>query len=454
MTDNHLRTAPNTPIFRLVRPFQEFAARETSGGIVLLACTLAALIWANSPWAHSYETFWHTTVTVGAAGQIFTRNLHFWVNDGLMAIFFLVVGLEIKRELLVGELASVRQAALPIAGALGGVMFPAIIYTLMNRAGPGASGWGIPMATDIAFVIGIMALLGSRVPLGLKVFLTALAIVDDIAAVLVIAVFYTSEISFTALGTAGLCLAGLIVMNRLGVRHPLPYGLLGIALWYFVMQSGVHATIAGVVLALTIPSRTELNAGQFLSHSRAILDHLAATVDCEANVLNDENQQVAVDALEDTCEKLQPPMHRIQEALHPWVTFVIMPLFALANAGVNFGSHIAENIASPIALGVAVGLLLGKPLGITLASWLAVKGKVASLPDGVNWSQVHAAGWLGGIGFTMSLFIAALALSSETYLLQAKLGIFAGSLLAAVTGSFLMLRANNKAGESEANAAD
>jgi len=444
MTENPLKAESKAPILQLIRPFQSFAARETAGGIVLLACTLLALWIANSPWEETYRHFWHTKLAIGLGGHEFRRDLHFWVNDGLMAIFFFVVGLEIKRELIVGELASPRKAALPIAGAVGGVLVPAMIYGAINAGGPGASGWGIPMATDIAFVIGIMALLGDRIPLSLKVFLTALAIVDDIAAVLVIAVFYTASISGVFLAGAAGCLLVLMMANRLGLRHPVPFALLGIMLWYCVLLSGIHATIAGVLLALTIPSRTELNPQQFLAHGRAILDHFQMTAISDKGVLDDDNQQMAIEALEDACEKVQPPLHVLEHNLHPWVTFLIMPVFALANAGVRFGDGASGSFSQPVTIGVMFGLFFGKPIGITIASWLAVKLRLAALPQGVDWRQIHAAAWLGGIGFTMSLFLAALALSSESLLLQAKIGIFAASSAGAVVGSIMMIRTGSK----------
>lgn len=263
----------------------------------------------------------------------------------VMAIFFFVVGLEIKRELLVGELASVQQASLPILGALGGVVVPALIYTGFNFGREGAAGWGIPMATDIAFVIGVMALLGDRVPLGLKVFLTALAIVDDIAAVLVIALFYTAQVAWLGVIAAAVCVVLLVAANRTGVRHPLPYAVLGIVLWLAVLQSGVHATIAGVILAMTIPSRTELNAPEFLRHCREILGHFEHCADQGKGVMTDEEQQIALDALEDACEKVQPPLYRLEQGLHPLVTFLIMPVFALANAGVALGGGLKDHLA-------------------------------------------------------------------------------------------------------------
>ena len=439
---NPRRIAPKkTPIVKLARPFQEFAGRETSGGILLLACTVVALAWANSPWAHSYRDLWHTSFSIGFASLNLSKELHFWVNDALMAVFFFVVGLEIKREVLAGELASPRQAALPIIAALGGVLVPALIYSAFNANGPGARGWGIPMATDIAFVIGVMALLGDRVPLGLKVFLTALAIVDDIAAVLVIALFYTADLAWGALGIAALCLVLAFAANRLGVRHPLPYALIGVILWMTVLQSGVHPTLAGVLLAFMIPSRTAVNQRDFLQHGRAVLDHFEKAAQTEPlDILSDIEQQIAVGALEDACEKVQPPLHRLEQALHPWVTFAIMPLFALANAGVSLSGDFWKVLAQPITIGVVLGLVLGKPIGVMLASWLAVRSGLACLPENVSWRHIHGAGWLAGIGFTMSLFMTGLAFTDDAHLTVAKLGILVASLCAGIVGSAILLR--------------
>lgn len=442
MGNKDFRATPETPIFQLIRPFQEFAARETSGGILLLFCTVLALVWANSPWAHSYAALWHTPVTLGFGDFTLSRDLHFWVNDALMAIFFFVIGLEIKRELLVGELAVPRQAALPIAAALGGVVMPALFYSAFNSGGPGAAGWGIPMATDIAFVIGVMALLGDRVPTSVKVFLTALAIVDDIVAVLVIAVFYTEQIRWTALGLVLVCLGLLLIANRMGVRHTLVYGVMGCILWGAFLHSGVHATIAGVVLAMTIPSRTVLAPSQFLSHSRAVLEQFEQVAESTSVLMKDDKLQAGIAALEDSCEKVQPPLHRLERGLHPWVTFFIMPVFALANAGVSFRAGLTA-FSQPVMVGVMAGLLLGKPLGITLASWLAVRSKLALLPDGVSWNHIHGAGWLAGIGFTMSLFITGLAFRDEALMTIAKLGILVGSALAGCVGSVLLLRGHS-----------
>jgi NhaA family Na+:H+ antiporter len=434
-------TPEKMPIVTLVRPFQEFASRETSGGILLLACTIVALVWANSPWAHLYTVFWHTPLMVGLGNITLNHELHFWVSDALMAVFFFVVGLEIKREVLAGELASPRQAVLPIVAALGGVVVPALLYTVLNANGPGARGWGIPMATDIAFAIGVMALLGNRVPVGLKVFLTALAIVDDIGAVLVIAVFYTANLDWGALGIAAMCLLLALAANRLGVRHPLPYALIGAVLWMAVLQSGIHATIAGVLLAFMIPSRTAINQREFLAHGRAVLDHFEKAAETvPLAILSDIEQQAAVEALEDACEKVQPPLHRLEQGLHPWVTFVIMPLFALANAGVSLSGDLGKVAVQPITLGVVLGLVLGKPLGIILVSWLAVRFGLASLPESVSWKHMHGAGWLAGIGFTMSLFMTGLAFTNDTHLTSAKLGILIASLCAGTVGSMILVR--------------
>jgi Na+:H+ antiporter, NhaA family len=392
-----------TPMERLVRPFQEFANLEASGGILLIGCTVAALIWANSPWAGSYFHLRHTNLTVGFAGKLLSKPLHFWINDGLMALFFLLVGLEIKRETLVGELVSLRKAALPIAAALGGMIVPAGLYALLNHSGPGAAGWGIPMATDIAFALGVLALLGDRVPTSLKVFLAALAIADDIGAVLVIAFFYTEQISWISLGVAGLFFVALIAANRAGARHPVIYAVLGIGLWLAFLQSGIHATVAGVLLALTIPARQRIGSRASLVRSES-------------------------------------PMLRFEHALMPWNKHIIMPVFALANAGVILGAGAARSLADPISLGVLCGLVLGKPIGIVLFSWLATRSGIAAMLDGVSWRQVVGVGMLAGIGFTMSLFIANLAFGDTPALETAKVGILAASVTSAVAGVIVLVK--------------
>ncbi|HEV2093208.1 MAG TPA: Na+/H+ antiporter NhaA [Rubrobacter sp.] len=422
------------PVERIVRPFQDFAHKQSSGGILLIIATTIALVWANSPWGDSYAALWHTKLTVGVGDFSISKDLTHWINDGLMAVFFLVVGLEIKREVLVGELSSLRNAALPIAAALGGAVVPALIYLAFNAGTEGAAGWGIPMATDIAFALGVLALLGERAPVALKVFLTALAIVDDIVAVLVIAFFYTSEISWGALGVGGLFLLALIAANLIGVARTLVYALLGIGLWLAFLLSGVHATIAGVLLALTVPAVSFINPGAFLERSRYVLDRFEKAGEKGENVLANEERQAALQALNRAAYKLEPPLHELENRLHPWVVTAIMPIFALANAGVRIGGGIADALTSPVTLGIVAGLVVGKQLGITLFAWLVVKSGVSELPRGVGWRHVYGASWLAGIGFTMSLFISDLGFSDGSLVDAAKIGILAASLIAGAVG--------------------
>ncbi len=425
-------------IDRALRPFQEFAHRESSSGLLLLACTAIALAWANSVFAESYTRLWEIPVTVGIGEFALRETLHHWINDGLMAIFFFLIGLEIKREVLVGELASPRRAALPLAAAVGGMVVPAILYLAINPSGPRAAGWGIPMATDIAFALGVLALLGPRVPLTLKVFLTALAIVDDIGAVLVIAFFYTADLSVNAVGVGACLLTLLVLCNVAGVRHLAPYALLGLALWVAFLESGVHATVAGVLLAFTIPARTRIDAGEFLARSHGALAEFAAAGVAEANVVTSRAHQEALLAIESAAEMAQAPLQKLEDKLHGVVAFGIMPLFALANAGVALSGGAA--IGSPVALGVILGLVLGKPLGITLFAWLATKVGLAERPPDASWPKLHGVAWLGGIGFTMSLFIAGLAFNDAAVLTQAKLGILVASLAAGTVGWLLLRR--------------
>lgn len=422
------------PITLVLRPFQEFAQRETAGGILLLFCTLIALVWANSPWAHLYDRLWHTEIELTVGVLHLGEDLLHWINDGLMAVFFFVVGLEIKREVLIGELASTRRAALPIIAAIGGMLVPAAIYIGFNVGGEGASGWGIPMATDIAFALGIMALLGPRVPTALKVFLVALAIVDDIGAVLIIAIFYTSELSLTYLSFGGLLLAVLFAANRVGVRHPLVYSLLGLGLWFTFLESGVHATVAGVLLAITIPSSIRMNTGDFLTQGRALLDNFERSGVSDQNVHMKEGHRAAMHALETACEQVESPMQRFEHSLHPWVTYLIMPVFGLANAGVALSGDIGVALTHQVSLGVIVGLVVGKQVGVTLFAWIAVRLGWASVPTGVTWKQIYGAAWLAGIGFTMSIFIASLAFDGSALLPIAKMGILTASVLAGGIG--------------------
>jgi Na+:H+ antiporter, NhaA family len=432
------------PVERIVRPFQDFAHKQSSGGILLIVATVVALVWANSPWSESYAALWHTKLTVGVGDASISKDLTHWINDGLMAVFFLVVGLEIKREVLVGELSSIRNAALPIAAAVGGAVVPAAIYLAFNAGTEGSAGWGVPMATDIAFALGVLALLGDRVPLALKVFLTALAIVDDIVAVLVIAFFYTSDISWGALGVGVVFLAALVVANLIGVGRTLVYALLGVGLWLCFLLSGVHATIAGILLALTVPAISFINPGAFLERSRYVLDRFEQAGEKGENVLSNEERQAALHALNHAAYKLEPPLHELEHALHPWVVFAIMPIFALANAGVPLGGGIGDALTSPVALGIVAGLVFGKQLGITLFAWLAVRSGISELPEGIRWRHIYGASWLAGIGFTMSLFITDLAFSDGTLVDAAKLGILVASLISGVVGWTILRGATSR----------
>lgn len=420
--------------------FQRFTRLQASGGILLLLTTIVALAWANSAWEHSYFELWETNLAI-TLGQ-FSLSMHLleWVNDGLMVIFFFVVGLEIKRELTVGELASPKRAALPVVAAIGGMLVPALIYTAFNAGTEAQAGWAIPMATDIAFTLGILTILGHRVPLALKVFFTALAIADDLGAVLVLAIFYSHGIVWTSLAVGAVILLALIVLNRAGVRRPLPYGLLGIGLWLAFLQSGVHPTIAGVLLALTIPARTSVRSQAFLAQCMAVLGGIEAeTSASEEEVTLSDRQQAAAHTLEAIAERMQTPLQRMEHSVTPFATYFVLPVFALANAGVALRGNIFDAVTSPVGLGIVVGLVLGKPLGLTLFSWLAIRLGLANLPARTTWPQLFSATWLAGIGFTMSLFIANSAfLDSPEMLSTSKISILFASLLAAIIGFALM----------------
>ncbi len=428
------------PLLQILRPFQEFFEDQTAGGLILLACAAIAMVWANSPWAESYHHLWQTSITIGPAGAALTMSLHHWINDGLMVLFFFVVGLEIKREVLIGELASPRQAALPIVAALGGMIAPALLYTSFNVGGPGAHGWGVPMATDIAFALGVLALLGPRVPTGIKVFLAALAIADDLGAVVVIALFYTAELKLGALLAAAIMVAILFTLNRLGVRRPAVYAVGGVLLWLAVLMSGVHATIAGVLLAMTIPARTRIDEREFSDRVEHGLGDFRRGMRREGTtVLTDQDQQAAIWTIEEACEDVQAPLLKFEDKLHGIVAFLIMPLFALSNAGVALGGSLGTAFASPVTWGVIVGLVIGKPIGISAFSWFAVRMGWAELPQGVNWRAIVGTSLLGGIGFTMALFIASLAYGDATLLDRAKIGILSASTVAGLLG-WLVLR--------------
>jgi len=420
--------------------FQDFFASSTAGGIVILVFTAIAMLWINAPWHESYEHFIHAPVNFQVFSLVLNFSFAHFVNDALMVIFFVAVGLEIKRELLVGELSSAKRAMLPMIGAVFGMIGPAVIYLLFNGGTDAARGWGTPVATDIAFTLGILALVGPRVPLGLKVFLAALAIVDDLLSVLVIALFYSSSLNVEMLVWAAVITGILYIGNRMGVQSIKYYVILGIALWVCVLSSGIHATIAGVVLAMTIPAKRKLNGPAFFTAARALVDEVLRRPDVD----DDEATQMdAVHDLEKLAESVQTPLHRIEHALQPYVAFIIMPVFALVNAGVAIDTTLVGSLASPVSLGIALGLFLGKQIGVTLGVWASVKLGVAILPQNTSMAQIYGVSLLCGIGFTMALFVANLAFIDPAHLNAAKMSILVGSTISAITGMIVLRRSLN-----------
>ena len=434
---------------RIASPFEQFLSRTSAGGIVLMSTTVIALALAttlgadiiNEVWARNLALSYHETFRLRLSWQI-------WVNDGLMALFFLLVGLELKREILVGELSSLKDAALPVIAAAGGMIVPALIYAAFNAGTPTASGWGIPMATDIAFAIGILVLLAWRIPRTLVIFLMALAIADDLGAVLVIAVFYTADLDLPALGTAAGLLVVLALFNRSGIRNPLPYAIVGVLLWIAVHASGVHATLAGVLLAMAIPARPAHSPEQFENCIVELQSELRASRSdsrlSDDSLSNERMAAIAV-ALQRSAAAVQSPLQRVEHALTPWVTFVIIPIFALANAGIDLRAiEWTQALSSKATVGIFAGLVAGKFLGVSLFSWIAVRLGWARLPSGVQWKHLTGAAWLAGIGFTMSLFIANLAFTNPALVEQAKLGILLGSALSAMIGLVWLYCAGSK----------
>jgi NhaA family Na+:H+ antiporter len=428
-----------SPIERMSRPFLRFLHIEAAGGIVLLICTALALILANSPWAQAFLNFWQIPITISFGDLRLSHSLGHWINDGLMTIFFFVVGLEIKRELVAGELKNRQAAMLPIVAALGGMIVPALFYTLGLRGNEGAAGWGIPMATDIAFVVGFLSLFGKRVPHGLKIFILSLAIVDDLGAILIIAAVYSTNISVGALALGFLGLGVIVFLNRLGVRRVPVYVFVGGLIWLAFLTSGVHPTIAGVLLGLLTPASAWIGNQAFLEVLSELPNRLKSS---EVQLTSAKTNQI--NHLISKARESVSPLERLEVSLHPWVAFFIMPLFALANAGVPLA---VQAMTSPVSIAVTLGLVLGKPLGIFLFSWLTVKFLGGRLPDKVNWSNILGAGFLAGIGFTMSIFIASLALDGGL-LVEGKVGTLLGSSLSAIIGLgilyFVLPRQTNK----------
>ena len=431
------------PIDRLLVPVQRFMHQEAAGGILLLIAAVAALAIANSPLNHAFHEIWETHFIVGLQDFRYDKTFHHWINDGLMAVFFFVVGLEIKRSLVLGELASVRRAALPIFAAAGGMVVPAALYIFLNGSGEASRGWGIPMATDIAFSLGVLALLGSRAPLSLKVFLTAFAIVDDIGAIAVIAVFYTESISWANLGIGMGLLLFMVMMNVSGITNTLVYFIVSVLVWIAFFESGIHATISGVLIAMTIPLKVQIDTQQFVRRGRTLMDIFEDEGPNTARrghfALTTVRQRGVLEELEEASKEVESPLQRLEHILHPWVAFAIIPVFALANAGVSLGDVGVDGLTSTVTLGILLGLVVGKPAGIVLFSWLAVRLGIASIPRDIGWTQIVGASLLGGIGFTMSIFITGLAFMDESLIAQSKLAILIASLAAGGLG-FLIIR--------------
>lgn len=420
--------------------FEWFVHSEVTGSILLLACTLIALVWANSPWAESYVELLHTYIGVSWGETFFKLSLHHWINDGLMVVFFFVVGLEIKRELVVGELSSFNKAALPVAAAIGGMVVPAVLFFMLNSGGVGARGWGIPMATDIAFALGVLAIFGTRAPLGLKVFLTALAIADDLGAVAVIAIFYTDKINIPSLVVAAVLLVLMFVAIQTRMRRGVLY-LLIIGVWLAVFSSGIHATVAGILMAMVVPIKPRVDPHRFIDETEERLERIKKMELSEHSLISDREQLDIVKCIHSRAADTLPAGLVLEHYLHPVQVWLILPLFALANAGVAIGGDLMAVLANPLALGIIVGLVVGKPVGIGFLSWLAVKSGRGALPKGVTWAQVFGAGCLAGIGFTMSLFISDLAFDNESLIATAKIGIIAASLMSGVLGFVILSRA-------------
>lgn len=451
MSDHHRpqrnKKVPVPPVDRWLVPVRRFLEIQAASGLVLLACTVIALVLANSSWSHAFESFWHTHVGVHIGGWRLEGDLgHLIVNDVLMTIFFFVVGLEVKREIVGGELKDPRKALLPVFGAIGGVVTPALIYSALQYGQVGQRGWAIPMATDIAFVVGILALFGSRVPMGLKIFLLTLAIVDDIIAVLVIALVFTEKIAMGALLASAVGLAIVPVLRWIGIRSIAIYALLGIAIWIGFHFAGIHPTIAGVLLGLLTPSRPWIGERTFVE---VLSDYWDSIRDYDEQPEKPEPLPVNLEQLQFVARESLSPLHRLEMGLHPWVAFAIMPIFALANAGVELQP---EAMKSSVAMAVAAGLALGKPLGIFSFCWLAVQLGFTRLPAGVNWKMFLGGACLGGIGFTMALFLNALAFPAEDFAELAaagKFGTLMGSLISTLLGATILILSMRSRGATQ-----
>ncbi|MEE4192906.1 MAG: Na+/H+ antiporter NhaA [Halieaceae bacterium] len=431
---------------RVLTPLEQFIHRQTTSGALLMICAVVALVLANSPLHEAYEKLLHKPISIGFSTAVFSLSIHHWINELLMTLFFIIIGLELKRELLVGELSTPKQALLPAMAAIGGMVVPAAAYIALNPSGHAANGWGIPMATDIAFAIGALSLMGNRIPKSLITFLIALAIVDDLGAVAVIALFYTDALNYTALAYVGLFTAILVSFNLGGIRHGLPYAMIGLLLWAAMLASGIHATIAGIIIAFATPLRPKFDPALFIDKVRDLTEKMEHAIADNPDIIHNNRFRSLVNSLGDGVHLVQAPAQRAEHGFHVPVAYLVIPIFALANAGIpidfaDFGSYLAH----PISLGVLAGLLIGKPLGIAGFTWVTVKLGWASLPEGLNMRHVVGVGLLGGIGFTMSIFIADLGfVDYPEDLLFAKTGIIAASALAGLGGAAILLLGGRK----------
>jgi Na+:H+ antiporter, NhaA family len=421
---------------QIIKPFQRFAQKEAASSILLIVATVIALIWSNSDIGKTYHSFWNTRISFAFGQFHIDKTLLHWINDGLMSLFFFTVGLEIKSEILVGELAAPKKALLPVIAALGGMIVPGLIYAALNYNSGLLHGWGIPVATDIAFALGAIAVFSRRLPPGLKIFLAAFAIADDLGAVVIIAIFYTQTIVWSYLYVCFFLILCLAVANFLWIRWTIVYALIGLAVWFFILGSGIHPTIAGVIVSLFVPARGKYDTDRFLKNVENTIDRFECEEQsCGFSILLNEDHLNAVHDLEMACHDVETPLQRLLHALHPWVAFLILPVFALSNTGLIFHDvNFSQMVRSPVTLGVTLGLVIGKPIGIISSSYLAVKTGVASLPKNVTWMHILGGGMLGGIGFTMSLLISGLSFSSLQILDYSRIAILTGSVLSAAIG--------------------
>lgn len=418
-------------------PLNNFIKLETSSSIILFTATVAALILANSAISESFLNFWQNNITFSLPGFELSKPILKWINDGLMAIFFFLIGLEIKREILTGELSQLKKASLPFFAAIGGMIVPATFFVLLNRGNAGIEGWGIPMAADIAFTLGILKILGNRVPSGLKVFLMAFAIIDDLGAVLVIAFFYSSNLLWSNIIIGLIIVVVLLLLSKYNYYSKYLFFLAGVVVWILFLKSGIHATIAGVLMALTVPLRRKIDTRSFYNQGKEILDDfLKECKTQEQKTVLNHNQLHAIDELEELTEKTASPLQYHEHQLHGWVSYLIMPLFAFANAGVAFSFSGDTNIA--LSMNIAISMVLGNFIGIFLFSWLSIKLNLSILPENVNLKQLAGVSVLGGLGFTMSLFINSLAFTDPVLIDSAKMGILLGSVLAGIIGSLVI----------------